>query len=237
MLQFLRLTYVPQPEPLVRGSDSEHASRSETIRTILADDHAAMRQGLRVLLDSENDIRVVAETDTLAAAIERVREDRPDVLVLDLGMPMVGSGIETLSRVSRQARGTNIVVLTRNDDPGFATRALANGALGLVLKELSDSDLPAAVREASRGRRYVSPRLAARLNGDVMGAGEDKLTPREREVLRLIALGHTSVEIARRLGLSPRTIETHRARIHRKLELETRAELVRYAMRHDLVQV
>ena len=149
------------------------------------------------------------------------------MLVLDLGMNDGGSGIEALARVHREAHETNIVVLTMNDDPAFATRALENGAKGLVLKEMSDSDLPAAVRQASRGKRYLSPALAAKLDGERgEAAREDKLTPREREVLRLIALGHTSVEIAAKLGLSPRTIETHRARIHRKLGLDTRAELV-----------
>jgi len=122
-----------------------------------------------------------------------------------------------------------------NDDPAFARRVLDNGAKGLVLKEMADSDLPAAVRDASHGRRYVSPMLAAKLDGGKVD--KDKLTPREREVLRLIALGHTSVEVALKLGLSPRTIETHRARIHRKLGLETRAELVRYALQHKLLQL
>ena len=119
------------------------------------------------------------------------------------------------------------MVLTMNDDPAFATRALDNGAKGLVLKDMADSDLPAAVRDASRGKRYVSPSLVEKLGGERSKLDGDKLTPREREVLRLIALGHTSVEIAAKLGLSPRTIETHRARIHRKLGLDTRAELVR----------
>jgi DNA-binding NarL/FixJ family response regulator len=202
---------------------------------VLADDHAAMRESLRMLLDSETDLVVIAETDSLGSVIGHIRTHRPDVVVLDLGMPDRGSGIEALTRLSREARGTNIVVLTMNDDPSFARRVLDNGAIGLVLKELADSDLPAAVRNASHSRRYVSPRLAAKLTGK--SSDGDNLTPREREVLRLIALGHTSVEIAAKLGLSPRTIETHRARIHRKLELDTRAELVAYALRHDLLRL
>jgi two-component system response regulator NreC len=192
-----------------------------------------MRQSLRVLLDGEADLDVIAETDSLGSVIGHVRARRPDVLVLDLGMPDQGSGMEALARLSRELRDTNVVVLTTNDDPFFARRALDNGAVGLVLKEMADSDLPPAVRRAWHGERYLSPLIAAKL-GET--GGRDKLTPREREVLRLISLGHTSVEIAEKLGLSPRTIETHRARIHRKLGLATRAQLVRYALQHQLLK-
>jgi len=229
MLPFLRLVPVPDPKP--------GASTAGPIRIVLADDHAAMRQNLRLLLDGEADLDVVAETDSLRSVMRHVRTRRPDVLVLDLGLPGQGSGIEALGKLHSEALDTRIVVLTMNDGPAFAKRALDNGALGLVLKEMADSDLPAAVREVSRGRRYVSPKLAAKLTGEEASTEQDRLTPREREVLRLIALGHTSVEIAEKLGLSPRTIETHRARIHRKLGLATRAELVRYALRHDLLRL
>jgi two-component system, NarL family, response regulator NreC len=226
MLPFLRLASVPNPIP---------DGVSGTIRIVLADDHAAMRRSLRTLLDGESDLDVIAEIDSLDSVMGHVRSRRPDVLVLDLGMPDRGLGIEALARLSKQLRDTNIVVLTMNDDPAFAHRALDNGAVGLVLKEMADSDLPAAVRRAWRGERYLSPLIAAKLGED--GTGRDKLTPREREVLRLIALGHTSVEIAEKLGLSPRTIETHRARIHRKLALDTRAQLVRYALQHELLKL
>jgi two-component system response regulator NreC len=207
------------------------------IRIVLGDDHAVMRQSLRLLLDGEADIDVVAETDCLESVMGHIHARRPDVLVLDLGMSTQGSGIEALSELSAEARNTPIVVLTMNDDPAFARRVLDTGALGLVLKEMADSDLPPAVRAASRDTRYVSPTLAAKLSGSKTAGEIGKLTPREREVLRLIALGHTSVEIAQMLGLSPRTIETHRARIHRKLALETRAELVGYALRNDLLDL
>lgn len=228
MFLFFRLTPVPDPD---RGRHD-----GDAIRIVLADDHAAMRESLRVLLDGEADIDVIAETDSLQAVMGHLNARHPDVLVLDLGMGDHGSGIEALARVHREARETNIVVLTMNDDPAFATRALDNGAKGLVLKDMADSDLPAAVRDASRGKRYVSPSLTEKLGAREGKLDGDKLTPREREVLRLIALGHTSVEIAGKLGLSPRTIETHRARIHRKLGLDTRAELVSYALRHELLR-
>jgi two-component system, NarL family, response regulator NreC len=228
MLPFFRLAPVPDSQPGGQAGDA--------IRIVLADDHAAMRESLRLLLDGEADIDVIAETDSLQAVIGHVRARHPDVLVLDLGMGDRGSGIQALARLHREARDTHIVVLTMNDDPAFARRALDNGAAGLVLKEMADSDLPAAVREVARGERYASPLLAARLRGE-KGPDGDRLTPREREVLRLIALGYTSVEIAQKLGLSPRTIETHRARIHRKLGLDTRAELVHYALRNELLQL
>ena len=228
MLPFLRLAPVPDSGA---GTDP-----TGSIRIVLADDHAAMRRSLRLLLDGEADIDVIAETDCLSAVISHVHTRKPDVLVLDLGVSNRGSGIAALDKLNRETRDMSIVVLTTNDDPAFARRALDNGASGIVLKEMADSDLPAAVREASRGKPYVSPVLAAKLNGGKQ-TDSDTLTPREREVLRLIALGHTSVEIAEKLGLSPRTIETHRARIHRKLHLDTRAQLVRYAMQHELMEL
>lgn len=233
MLPAPRLASVPDPTT----PDSEENAAAAPIRILLADDHAAMRESLRLLLEGEADIDVVAETDSLRSVMDHMHARHPDVLVLDLGMPSWGGGIETLNRLRKDARDTRIVVLTMDDDPASARRALDNGALGLVLKEMADSDLPPAVRNASRGHGYVSPALAVKLNLDKPSQQGDKLTPREREVLRLITLGHTSVEIAEKLGLSPRTIETHRARIHRKLGLATRAELVQYALRHELLRV
>jgi two-component system, NarL family, response regulator NreC len=230
MLLFVRLASVPDPNP--------GAAPTQPITIVLADDHAAMRQSLRVLLGGETDLEVIAETDSLRSVIRHMRTRRPDVLVLDLGIPGQRSGIQTLSTIHAEAPDMQVVVLTMNDDPAFARRALDSGAIGLVLKEMADPDLPTAVREASLGRRYVSPVLAARLAGaGGMAEHQGKLTPREEEVLHLIALGYTSVEIATRLGLSPRTIETHRARIHRKLGLATRAELVRYALQHDMLRL
>jgi DNA-binding NarL/FixJ family response regulator len=228
MLLFLRLAPVPDSHP-------QTPARGQ-ITIVLAEDHAAMRRSLRTLLDGEADLRVVAETDSLATALAHVRARHPDVLVLDLGLSS-GRGLRIVGDLHAQAPGTRIVVLTANDDPAFAQGALDSGALGLVLKEMADSDLPAAVRAAWNEQRYVSPGLAGGIAAQRAASGRERLTPREQQVLRLIALGHTSVEIAANLGLSPRTIETHRARIHRKLGLATRAELVRYALRHDMLQL
>ena len=205
------------------------------IRVVLADDHALMRRSLRLLLEGEEGVDVIAEAADLASAVSHVDGYRPQVLVLDLGMPD-GSSIEAVGQLRERAPETQIVVLTMQDNPVFAQRAFAAGALGFVAKELADSELPQAIRAAARGEEYVSPRVAPRLDVLRSSLTEDRLTPREVEVLRLIALGHTSVEIARKLHLSPRTVETHRARIHRKLGLATRAELVHYALRAGLLR-
>jgi two-component system response regulator NreC len=217
----LRLAPVP---------DSEPGALPGQIKVVLADDHVAMRRSLRTLLDGEADVRVVGETDSLDAVVSHVNARRPDVLVLDLRLSERSSGLVALSRLHGQMPDTRIVALTATDDPAFVRGALGGGALGVVLKDMADSDLPAAVRAVCQGNRYVSPSLDGR------PAGEEPLTPREREVLRLIALGHTSVEVAEQLGLSPRTIETHRARIHRKLGVVSRAELVRYALQRGMLQ-
>jgi two-component system response regulator NreC len=209
-------------------------STSQAIRVVLADDHALMRRNLRLLLDNAEDVQVVAEAEDLAAMTRHVHSDLPHVLVLDLGMPG-GSGVETIRRMREQVPSTEIVVLTMDDSPAFAQQALDAGAIGFVLKDLADSELGPAVRNAARGREHLSPGVAARLESLRRSVTGDALTGREIEVLRLTALGHTSAEIARRLHLSRRTVETHRARIHRKLGLATRAELVRYALRRGLL--
>jgi len=222
MLPFFRLAPVPDPPP---------DAASGPIRIVLADDHAVMRQSLRVLLEGEADLDVIAETDSLGSVIGHVRARRPDVLVLDLGIPDRGSGIESLAQLSRELRDTNIVVLTMNDDPSFARRALDNGAVGLVLKEMADSDLPPAVRKAWHGQRYLSPLIAAKLGETGDG---DKLTPREREVLRLIARGMENAEIADELGISPRTAKNHVSNILAKLGLPSRIQAAIYAVRRGL---
>jgi len=204
------------------------------IQVVLADDHALMRRGLRMLLDAEEDLQVIAEADDIASVVQHVHGHQPHVLVLDLRMPG-GSSIDAISQLRKRVPETQIVVLTMEESPVFAQRAFAAGAVGFVAKDLADRELAQAIRAAARGEEYVSPRLAVRLEALRNSLAEDKLTPREVEVLRLIALGHTSVEVAYNLHLSPRTVETHRANIHRKLGLATRAELVRYALRRGLL--
>lgn len=205
------------------------------IRVVLADDHALLRRTLQLLLDGEDDVEVIAQARDLEEVGRYVHEHHPSVLVLDLGMPD-GSSIEKVGELREQAPDTQIVVLTMADNPVFAQRAFANGALGFVSKDLADSELAEAVRAASQGERYISPRVARRLDALNASLTDNKLTARETEVLEYIALGYTSVEIARKLKLSPRTVETHRAHIHKKLGLASRAELVRYALRRGLVR-
>ncbi len=217
-----------------RPGEADAVAGDLPIRVVLADDHALMRRSLRLLLDDEKGIGVIAEADDIAGATRHVLGHEPHVLVLDLNMPG-GSSIATISRLRERAPATKVVVMTMEADPVFAQRAFAAGALGFVAKERADEELAAAVRAAARGQEFVSPQVAARLDALHRALSDDALSAREVEVLRLIALGHTSVEIARMLHLSPRTVESHRANIHRKLGLATRAELVRYALRRGLL--
>jgi two-component system, NarL family, response regulator NreC len=219
------------PARVEAGESAEQAA----IRIILADDHALMRRSLRLLLDTESDLEVVAEADDLALVVRHVHGQRPHVLVLDLGMPG-GSSIDAIKRLRTQVPETHVVVLTLDDNPVFAQQALSAGAVGFVLKDSADEDLPSAVRAAAKGKEFVSPQILAHLDSVRESLSVDKLSPREAEVLRMIAFGHTSVEIARMLHLSPRTIETHRTRIHRKLGIATRAELVRYALARGMLK-
>ena len=190
-----------------------------------------------MLLDAEPDFEVVAEAGDVGAAMHYVRAHRPGVLVLDLNMPGEPS-LPAIPAFMENSPDTRVVVLTMQNDPGFAREALRAGALGYVLKEAADSELVEAVRMAADGRTYLNPELGARLAAappEPSGPPDD-LTEREVQVLRLIALGHTNQEIADQLYLSVRTVESHRAHIQQKLRRTTRAELVRYALDRGLVR-
>jgi two-component system, NarL family, response regulator NreC len=215
------------------GGESKRTEKA-AVRIVLADDHAVVRSGLRLLLDSESCFEVVAEAGDLEAARRYVRGHRPDVLVLDLNMPG-GSSLEAIPSIRAQMPQTQIVVLTMQQEPAFARRALGAGAIGYVLKEAADDELVEAVRRAASGESYLNPRLGARLASEPPPGPPDDLSEREVDVLRLIALGHTNAEIAGKLYLSVRTVETHRAHIQQKLNLSSRAELVGYALKRGLV--
>jgi two-component system response regulator NreC len=225
-------------DPALWQTSSARAERADRNKTtvVIADDHTVVRQGLRLLLDHQDGIQVVAEAGTVPDAERLARAHRPSVLVLDLNMPG-GSGLEAIPRLRDSLPETAIVVLTMQDDPAFARRALQSGARGFVLKEAADEELLEAIRLAAAGDTYLNPRLGARLAAqpDEPTAPPDDLSEREVEVLRLIALGHTNSEIAAQLFLSTRTVETHRAHIQQKISRNTRAELVRYAIEHHLV--
>jgi two-component system response regulator NreC len=214
---------------------SEPEAKHGGITIAIADDHQVVRAGLRLLLQGEPDMHVVGEAGDAQAALRMVGTRRPDVLVLDLNMPGMPS-LAALPDLLEQ--GTRVVVLTMQNDPAFARQALQAGASAFVLKEAASEELVTAVRAAAEGRTYLNPELGARLAAtppEPSGRPGD-LTERETEILRLLALGHTNAEISQQLFLSVRTVETHRAAIQRKLGVTTRAELVRYALDHNLVE-
>ena len=205
------------------------------IRIVLADDHAVVRHGLRLLLDGETDFEVVAEAGDVDGARRYTHGHRPAVLVLDLNVPG-GSSLTAIPEIRAQTPETQIVVLTMQDEPEYAREALAGGAIGYVLKEAADAELVQAVRLAAAGEGYLNPRLGARVAAQSPDPPDD-LSERELDVLRLIALGYTNVEIAGRTYLSVRTVETHRSHILQKLRLSSRSDLVRYALDRGLVEV
>jgi two-component system response regulator NreC len=209
------------------------------IRVVVVDDHAVVRSGLRLLLDQEADIETVGEAGDAREAIFEVRSKHPDVVIVDVTMPGE-SGIEVLPKLLEESPETKALVLSMHDDPSYVRDAFAAGAGGYVLKEAVDTEVVAAVRQVAAGKRYVNPDLGARLveaDARARAAVEaDPLSDREREVLRLLALGHTNQEIAKMLYISVRTAETHRAHVMQKLRLSTRAELVRYALEHGVIE-
>src|SRR4051794_40419421 len=213
------------------------SDEGDRITLVLADDHAVVRSGLRLVLERADDVEVVSEAGDAESAVRTVLGHKPTVLVLDLNMPGRLTSLEAISRIADVSPQTRVVVLTMQDDPEFARRALRAGAAGYVLKEAADDELVEAVRRVAHGETYLHPSLGAALAAappEPSGPLDD-LTGREVDVLRLIALGHTNGEIARQLYLSVRTVESHRAHIQRKLGRSSRAELVRYALDHGLV--
>lgn len=211
---------------------------TEHTTVVIADDHAVVRSGLKTLLDAEPGFEVTGEARDVRSAMTFVRAQRPNVLVLDLNMPGDPS-LPAIPDLLEASPGTAIVVLTMQNDPAFAREALRAGALGYVLKESANAELVEAIHAARQGRTYLQPQLGARLAAEPAkpASSEDDLSERETEVLRLIALGHTNSEIADQLFLSVRTVESHRAHIQQKLRLSTRAELVRYALEHGLLDI
>jgi two-component system, NarL family, response regulator NreC len=209
----------------------------EALTVVLADDHVVVRSGLRLLLESEPQIEVVAEAGDVPSAVAEVERHKPDVLVLDLHMPGEPS-LPVIPGLREKSPGTRVVVLTAQPDPSYAGEALRHGSAGYVPKEAAGRQLVRAIRVAADGGTYLEPGLGARLAAQ---SAEDQsaapgLTGRELEVLRLIARGHTNREIAERLFLSVRTVEGHRARIQRKLGLSRRSDLTEYVLERGLVE-
>jgi two-component system, NarL family, response regulator NreC len=213
---------------------------SETpIRVLIVDDHPVVRSGLRRVLESVADIKVVGEAGDAKQAVFETRAQKPDIILMDVVMPGA-SGIEAIPDVLHDAPDAKVLILSMQDDPNYVRQAFAAGAAGYVLKEAADTDLVAAVREVAGGGRYVHPTLGALIVAadaeERERAEQDPLSDRERDVLHLLALGHTNQEISDKLFISVRTAETHRAHIMQKLRLSTRAELVRYALDQGLLE-
>lgn len=210
-----------------------------TIRVVIADDHPVVRSGVKAMLDAEPDIEVVAEAADASRALFETLQEKPDVVVLDLTMPGA-EGTSVIEKLRQTVPTTRIVVLSMHDTARHVRDAHAAGASGYVPKEAADADLVTAVRQVARGEHYVHPTLGARLAfaqvEEQRLIESDPLSEREREVLALLARGHTNQEVAKKLFISVRTAETHRAHIMRKLGLETRAELVAYALDRGLLE-
>ena len=214
------------------------------IRILLADDHAVLRAGLKLLLDEQPDMQVVGEAVDGTAVIPLTEVTQPDLILLDLTMPRLG-GLEVLPLIQQKAPQVKVLILTMHDDEGYLRKALKIGAAGYVLKKAADVELLSAIRAVMRGDMYVHPTMTKALLEDVIPGGERRtvdddlwatLSEREQEVLQLVAMGHTSREIAGKLSLSAKTVETYRARGLEKLELRSRAALVRFALAQGLME-
>jgi DNA-binding NarL/FixJ family response regulator len=213
------------------------------LRILVADDHAVLRAGLRLLVNTQPDMEAVGEAGDFPEAIRLTRAVRPDVLILDLTMPG-GTGIQTIERLVGECPATRIVVLTMHDDPSYLRAALAAGAAGYVAKKAADSELLSAIRAVSQGRAFVDldmsgaqarAALSDKAEGTPARGPAPGLSQREREVLELLAQGHTNQVAADRLFLSVKTVESYRARLMQKLGLSSRADLIRYAVEVGLL--
>lgn len=211
------------------------------IRVLIADDHAILRSGLKLLVDSQPDMQVVGEAADGKQAIEGVRETKPDVALLDLTMPRAG-GMEALQSVVRDSAKTRIVILTMHDDPAYLRSVLAAGAHGYVLKRSVDADLLSAIRAVHKGGTFIDPSLADVIVQDVLAkkrSGPTRaaalLSDRELQVLRLVARGYSSQQIADKIFVSVKTVETYRSRLAAKTGLRTRSDVVRYAIQMGLL--
>ncbi|MFI5027629.1 MAG: response regulator [Solirubrobacterales bacterium] len=209
-------------------------SSERTISIVLADDHAVVRGALRALLDGQEDLEVVGEATDIESAKAAVAASGPDVLILDVNMPD-GLGVDVVAGLRESAPKTEIVLLTMDRDLTLARRAIDDGARGYLFKDAAHLELIEAVRSAAEGREYVPPAISAGLRAAKADRERAPLSPRETEVLKLMALGHTNREIAEHLALSVRTVETHRSHVQQKLGLSSRPELTRYALTNGLI--
>ncbi len=206
------------------------------MRILIADDHGIVRSGVKLLIDRQPDMEVVAEAEDGVEAIEKAIAEQPDLAILDVAMPRM-TGLQATHEIRKQAPDVQILILSMHEDERYLFEALRAGAAGYVLKRAADQDLVEAVRAAGRGEPFLTPAAQQALIRDFLERGEQpELTPREEEVVKLIAEAHTNKEIAEILHLSEKTVESHRANVLQKLGMRDRVELVRYAIRHGLVE-
>jgi two-component system, NarL family, response regulator NreC len=219
------------------------SARTHKIRVMIVDDHAILRAGLKMLVNAQADMEVVSEAPDGERAVQEVRETKPDVTLLDLTMPRVG-GMKALQEIARNCRETRVLVLTMHDDPAYLRSALAAGASGYLLKRAVDAELLAAIRAVHRGGIFVDPRLASVLVQDVLAkkgtiAGPTQpiniLSDRELQVLKLVARGYSSAQIAKQIAVGVKTVETYRSRFAEKLGLRTRSDVIRFAVQMGLL--
>jgi RNA polymerase sigma factor (sigma-70 family) len=205
-----------------------------TTRVLLVDDHELLRAGLRSRLEKESGIEVVGEADSAERAGVLARALQPDLVLLDLLLPR-RNGFDAIPEIIRVAPDARVIVISSQTAASSVRRALTAGAAGYLPKRASDRELVAAIQQVSSGSRYVDPELGAKLVVESVASALEDLSERERDVLQLLALGYTNQEIGKKLYISVRTVDTHRAHIMRKLQLETRAELVLFALAHGLI--
>ena len=211
---------------------------TEPMRVIIADDHGIVRSGVRMLLERQSDIQVVGEASDGAEARDMVIREKPDLAILDVKMPKL-TGLQATREIREQVPEVSVLILSMYDDDRYLFEALKAGASGYVLKAQADADLMAAVRAVEKGEPFLTPAAQRALIKDVLGEGaerSDDLTPREQEVVKLVAEAHTNKEIAEILHLSEKTVENHRSNAMRKLGMRDRVELVRYAIRKGLIE-
>jgi two-component system response regulator NreC len=218
-------------------------ARTQKIRVMIVDDHAILRAGLRMLVNAQADMEVVLEAPDGEKAVHGIRETKPDVTLLDLTMPRVG-GMKALQEIARNCHETRVLVLTMHDDPAYLRSALAAGASGYLLKRAVDAELLAAIRAVHHGGIFVDPRLASVLVEDVLAKKGAKtgatqpvniLSDRELQVLKLVARGYSSAQIAKQIAVGVKTVETYRSRLSEKLGLRTRSDLIRFAVQMGLL--
>lgn len=213
------------------------------IRVLLADDHAVLRSGLRLMLTGTNEYEIVGEASSGTETLSLAEQLQPDLILLDLSMPALG-GLEALPTLRKLVPSARILILTMHDDPQYLRQALKHGASGYVLKKAADAELLSAMRAVLRGEVYVHPSMTRVLLEDILPEAQSRnheqswesLSEREQEVLKMVALGHTSAEIADRLSLSAKTVETYRARGMEKLGLRSRAALVKFALQEGIIK-